>query len=43
MDENNGAGGMIGQQRPTFDDIELARHLNLLKIQHVCLKHNKIA
>jgi len=26
---------MIGQQRPPFDDIEIARHQNLLKIQHL--------
>jgi len=26
---------MIGQQRPPFDDIEMARHQNLLKIQHL--------
>lgn len=32
---NTGAGGMIGQQRPPFDDIEMARHQNLLKIQHL--------
>ncbi|XP_067215800.1 mediator of RNA polymerase II transcription subunit 25 isoform X2 [Linepithema humile] len=32
---NTGAGGMIGQQRPQFDDIEMARHQNLLKIQHL--------
>ncbi|XP_011632716.1 mediator of RNA polymerase II transcription subunit 25-like isoform X2 [Pogonomyrmex barbatus] len=32
---NTGAGGMIGQQRPPFDDIEIARHQNLLKIQHL--------
>lgn len=32
---NAGAGGMIGQQRPQFDDIEMARHQNLLKIQHL--------
>lgn len=31
---NTGAG-MIGQQRPQFDDIEMARHQNLLKIQHL--------
>ncbi|XP_026824639.1 mediator of RNA polymerase II transcription subunit 25 isoform X1 [Ooceraea biroi] len=32
---NAAAGGMIGQQRPPFDDIEMARHQNLLKIQHL--------
>lgn len=32
---NAGAGGMIGQQRPPFDDLEIARHQNLLKIQHL--------
>ncbi|XP_018044485.1 PREDICTED: mediator of RNA polymerase II transcription subunit 25 isoform X2 [Atta colombica] len=32
---NTGAGGMIGQQRPPYDDIEIARHQNLLKIQHL--------
>ncbi|KMQ96743.1 mediator of rna polymerase ii transcription subunit 25 [Lasius niger] len=32
---NTGAGGMIGQQRPPFDDIEMARHQNLLKIQQL--------
>lgn len=26
---------MIGQQRPPYDDIELARHQNLLKIQQL--------
>lgn len=26
---------MIAQQRPQFDDIEIARHQNLLKIQHL--------
>lgn len=31
---NTGAG-MIGQQRPPFDDIEMARHQNLLKIQQL--------
>ena len=30
-----GSGTMIGQQRPPFDDIELARHQNLLKIQQL--------
>lgn len=32
---NTGAGGMITQQRPQFDDLELARHQNLLKIQQL--------
>ncbi|XP_032671316.1 mediator of RNA polymerase II transcription subunit 25-like isoform X1 [Odontomachus brunneus] len=32
---NAGAGGMITQQRPPFDDLELARHQNLLKIQQL--------
>jgi len=32
---NAAAGSMIGQQRPPFDDIEIARHQNLLKIQHL--------
>ncbi|EFN84184.1 mediator of RNA polymerase II transcription subunit 25 [Harpegnathos saltator] len=32
---NVGAGGMITQQRPQFDDLEIARHQNLLKIQHL--------
>jgi len=31
----NTGGGMIGQQRPPYDDIEIARHQNLLKIQHL--------
>lgn len=26
---------MIAQQRPPFDDLEIARHQNLLKIQHL--------
>lgn len=28
-------GGIIGQQRPPFDDLEIARHQNLLKIQQL--------
>ncbi|XP_014485154.1 PREDICTED: mediator of RNA polymerase II transcription subunit 25-like isoform X2 [Dinoponera quadriceps] len=33
---NVGAGGMIAQQRPQLvDDLEIARHQNLLKIQHL--------
>lgn len=32
---NAGTGGMIAQQRPQIDDIEIARHQNLLKIQHL--------
>lgn len=32
---NTGTGGMIAQQRPPFDDLEIARHQNLLKIQHL--------
>ncbi|KAL0125267.1 hypothetical protein PUN28_004503 [Cardiocondyla obscurior] len=32
---NAGGGGMIGQQRPQFDDLEMARHQNLLKIQQL--------
>ncbi|XP_020293068.1 mediator of RNA polymerase II transcription subunit 25 [Pseudomyrmex gracilis] len=32
---NTGAGTMINQQRPPFDDIEMARHQNLLKIQQL--------
>ncbi|XP_025159280.1 mediator of RNA polymerase II transcription subunit 25 isoform X3 [Harpegnathos saltator] len=32
---NAAAGGMITQQRPPFDDLEIARHQNLLKIQHL--------
>lgn len=30
-----GSGAMMGQQRPPFDDIEIARHQNLLKIQQL--------
>ncbi|XP_076378618.1 mediator of RNA polymerase II transcription subunit 25 isoform X6 [Megalopta genalis] len=29
------SGTMIGQQRPPFDDLEIARRQNLLKIQHL--------
>ena len=30
-----GSGGMIGQQRPQFDEIGMARQQNLLKIQQL--------
>lgn len=32
---NVSAGGMIAQQRPQFDDLEIARQQNLLKIHHL--------
>ncbi|XP_032691032.1 mediator of RNA polymerase II transcription subunit 25-like [Odontomachus brunneus] len=32
---NVSAGGIITQQRPQFDDLEIARHQNLLKIQRL--------
>ncbi|XP_012287300.1 mediator of RNA polymerase II transcription subunit 25 [Orussus abietinus] len=30
-----GSGNMMGQQRPPYDDLEMARQQNLLKIQHL--------